>query len=206
MKFGIHYSLSCSPDQSLVRRYQDTIQQAVYAEDLGFESIWPVEQHFNQSLSALHCPTLLLAALAARTQSLRLGTGIIQLGLNHRQRVAEEIATLDVLSGGRVEFGVGRGSNPTHFAGFGVPLSESQERMEESLDYTEDAFAKERFSFGGRFFRGKDICLSPRPVQKPCPPVTVAVNSAIRPCSQAGKAILLWLPCTSIRCLERENW
>ncbi len=178
MKFGIHYSLSCAPDQSVGQRYRDTIEQAVYAEALGFESVWPVEQHFNQAFSALPCPALLLAAVAARTRSLRLGTGIVQLGINHPLRVAEEMATLDVLSGGRVEFGVGRGGNPNHFAGFGVPLAESRQRMEESLDYIEKAFLGEKFSFKGRFFRGENVCLSPKPEQRLGPPVTIAVNSA----------------------------
>src|SRR5689334_14070270 len=123
MKFGIHYLMSCSIAQSPVQRYQDTITQAVEAESLGFESIWPVEQHLNQEISALPCPALLLAAVAARTRKLRLGTGIVQLGLHHPLRVAEEIATLDVVSGGRVEFGVGRGGNPAHFAGFQIPMA-----------------------------------------------------------------------------------
>lgn len=177
MHFGIHYLLSCAPDQQPTRRYHDTIEQAVAAETLGFESVWPVEQHFHQELSALPCPTLLLAAIAARTRTLRLGTGIAQMGLHHPLRVAEEIATLDVLSSGRVEFGVGRGSNPAHFAGFNVPMAESRERMAESLAYLRLAFSGERFSFGGRFFPAEDLCLVPKPVQQPGPPVTVAVNS-----------------------------
>src|SRR5690349_24874694 len=112
MKFGLHYLLSVSETQSPLQRYRDTLEQAVYAESLGFESVWPVEQHFNQLQSAMPCPTLLLAAIASRTTSLRLGTAIVQLPLAHPMRVAEEIATLDVLSEGRVELGVGRGSQP----------------------------------------------------------------------------------------------
>ncbi|PSR53289.1 hypothetical protein AHMF7605_06960 [Adhaeribacter arboris] len=177
MKFGIHYLLSCSPEQSPVQRYQDSIEQAVLAESLGFESVWPVEQHFNQTMSAMPCPTLLLAAIAARTKSLRLGTAIIQLGLNHPLRVAEEIATLDVLSKGRVEFGVGRGSNPSHFAGFNISLTESRERLEESLAYVQKAFSEEKFTFQGKFFSGEDICLVPKSVQRPSPPITLAANS-----------------------------
>jgi alkanesulfonate monooxygenase SsuD/methylene tetrahydromethanopterin reductase-like flavin-dependent oxidoreductase (luciferase family) len=93
-------------------------------------------------------------------------------------RIAEELATLDVLSGGRVEFGVGRGGNPSHFAGFGVPLSESRERMIESLDYIRVAWTSERFSFDGRFFQADDLSLAPRPIQQPHPPIRVAANSA----------------------------
>ena len=177
MKFGLHYLLSVSESQSASQRYRDTLEQAVRAEGLGFESVWPVEQHFNQMQSALPCPTLVLAAIAARTTTLRLGTAIVQLPLAHPLRTAEEIATLDVLSGGRVEFGVGRGSQPKHFAGFGVPLSESRDRMVEALDYLRVAFTRDRFSFDGRFFHADDICLVPKPVQQPHPPIRIAANS-----------------------------
>jgi alkanesulfonate monooxygenase SsuD/methylene tetrahydromethanopterin reductase-like flavin-dependent oxidoreductase (luciferase family) len=176
VKFGLHYLLSCSESQSPPQRYRDTLEQAVRAEGLGFESVWPVEQHFNQIQSALPCPTLLLAAIASRTTTLRLGTAIVQLPLAHPLRTAEEIATLDVLSGGRVEFGVGRGSQPKHFAGFGVPLAESRDRMVEALDYLRAAFTQDRFSFAGRFFHAGDICLVPKPVQRPHPPIRIAAN------------------------------
>ncbi len=176
MKFGLHYLMSCSDTQSPAQRYRDTIEQAARGEALGFESVWPVEQHFNQKQSALPSPALLLAAIAQRTRTMRLGTAIVQLPLGHPLRIAEEIATLDVLSGGRVEFGVGRGSNPQHFAGFGVPLSESRDRMIEALDYIRQAWTQERFSFQGRFFQADDICLVPKPLQQPHPPIWVAAN------------------------------
>jgi alkanesulfonate monooxygenase SsuD/methylene tetrahydromethanopterin reductase-like flavin-dependent oxidoreductase (luciferase family) len=178
MKFGLHYLLSCSGSQSPVQRYRDTLEQVARAEALGFESAWPVEQHFNQAQSALPCPVLMLAAMAERTRTLRLGTAIVQLPLSHPLRIAEEIATLDVLSGGRVEFGVGRGSNPKHFAGFGVPFPESRDRFVESLDYIRKAFTEERFSFEGRFYQADNICLVPKPIQKPHPPIQIAANGA----------------------------
>jgi alkanesulfonate monooxygenase SsuD/methylene tetrahydromethanopterin reductase-like flavin-dependent oxidoreductase (luciferase family) len=82
MKFGLHYQLSCSGSQSPVQRYRDTLEQAVYAEVLGFESVWPVEQHFSD-LSLLSAPLLFLAAVAERTKSLRLGIAIVLLPLCH---------------------------------------------------------------------------------------------------------------------------
>ena len=112
MKFGIHFLLSTAALQSPERRIRDTIEQAVLAESMGFESVWPVEQHFAREVSVSPCPAILLAAIAERTRTLRLGTAIVQLALHHPLRVAEEIGVLDVLSGGRVELGVGRGSNP----------------------------------------------------------------------------------------------
>jgi natural product biosynthesis luciferase-like monooxygenase protein len=187
MQFGLHYLLSCAEGQSPAQRYRETLEQATRAEALGFESVWPVEHHFNPTVSVLPCPALLLAAVAARTSTLRLGTAIVQLALAHPLRIAEEIATLDVLSGGRVEFGVGRGGNPTHFAGFGVPMAESRERMVEALDFIREAWTAESFSFRGRFFRADDLTLAPRPVQQPHPPIRVAANSA-ETAAWAGRA------------------
>src|SRR5713226_3208358 len=153
MKFGLHYQLPCYGSQSPVQRYRDTLEQSVHAEALGFESVWPVEQHFNADLSITPAPLLLLAAVAERTKALRLGIAIVLLPLSHPIRVAEEIATLDVLSNGRVEFGVGRGAIPTHFAGFGVPQAESRDRFVEALEVIVQAWTKERVSHAGRFFR-----------------------------------------------------
>lgn len=178
MKFGLHYQLPCDPTQSAVQRYRDTIEQAVYAESLGFESVWPVEQHFNPELSISPSPLLTLAAIAERTTKLRLGIAIVLLPLSHPLRVAEEIATLDVISNGRVEFGVGRGSIPTHFTGFGLAQSESRERMFESLQIILQAWTKERFSFQGRFWRVDNLSIVPKPVQQPHPQVYIATNSS----------------------------
>jgi alkanesulfonate monooxygenase SsuD/methylene tetrahydromethanopterin reductase-like flavin-dependent oxidoreductase (luciferase family) len=177
MKFGLHYQLPCHDSQSPVQRYRDTLEQAAHAETLGFESVWPVEQHFDPDLSILPAPLLLLAALAERTTALRLGIAIILLPLSHPVRVAEEIATLDVLSSGRVEFGIGRGSLPTHFTGFGISQSESRDRFLEGLEIIRLAWTKERLSYRGRFFQVGDITVVPKPVQQPYPPIRVAANS-----------------------------
>jgi alkanesulfonate monooxygenase SsuD/methylene tetrahydromethanopterin reductase-like flavin-dependent oxidoreductase (luciferase family) len=112
MQFGMHLFLACARSQTPMQRYAEAIEQAVRAEALGFESVWPVEHHFTSVASVLSCPSMLLAAIAARTERLRLGTAILQLPLAHPLRIAEEIASLDVLSAGRVELGIGRGGNP----------------------------------------------------------------------------------------------
>jgi alkanesulfonate monooxygenase SsuD/methylene tetrahydromethanopterin reductase-like flavin-dependent oxidoreductase (luciferase family) len=177
MKFGLHYQLPCRDFQSPVQRYRDTLEQAAHAETLGFESVWPVEQHFDPELSILPSPLLLLAALAERTRNLRLGIAIVLLPLSHPVRIAEEIATLDVLSDGRVEFGIGRGSLPEHFKGFGIPQSESRERFLEALDVIRQAWTNERFSHHGRFFQVGEVAVVPKPVQRPHPPIRVAANS-----------------------------
>ncbi len=177
MKFGLHYQLPCRDFQSPVQRYRDTLEQATYAEALGFESVWPVEQHFDPDLSILPAPLLLLAALAERTRKLRLGIAIVLVPLSHPIRLAEEIATLDVLSNGRVEFGVGRGSLPEHFTGFGISQSESRDRFLEALEIIRQAWTNERLSYNGRFFQIGEVAVVPKPVQQPYPPIRVAANS-----------------------------
>src|SRR5262245_57604503 len=174
MKFGLHYQLPCAPSQSPVQRYRDTIEQAVYAEALGFESVWTVAQQCNTNLSSIPAPLLLLSAVAERTTNLRLGIAVVLLSLSHPVRVAEEIATLDVLSNGRVEFGIGRGSIPTHFSGFGLNQAESRERMLESLELILQAWTSERLSFQGKFFHVDNLAVVPKPVQQPHPPVRTA--------------------------------
>ena len=168
MKFGLHYQLPCHDSQSPVQRYRDTLDQAIYAETLGFESVWPVEQHFNPQLSILPSPLLLLSALAERTHTLRLGIAIVLLPLSHPVRIAEEIATLDVLSNGRAEFGIGRGSIPTHFSGFGVAQAESRDRMLEALEIIRQAWTNERLSFQGKFFNIENLSIVPKPRAYAC--------------------------------------
>lgn len=177
MKVGLHFSLACAEHQSALARYRATIEQATRAEELGFESVWPVEQHFQAQLSALPAPLLLLAAIAERTRRLRLGTAILQLPLSHPMRIAEEVATLDVLSAGRVELGLGRGANPSHFSGYGLRIEDNRERLSEGLALLRQAFTSERFSFHGRHYRSEDAQLAPRPIQLPGPPLHIAANS-----------------------------
>jgi alkanesulfonate monooxygenase SsuD/methylene tetrahydromethanopterin reductase-like flavin-dependent oxidoreductase (luciferase family) len=177
MKFGIHYQ-SFSGAQSAVQWYRDTLEEAVYAETLGFESVWPVEQHFISDLSILSAPLLFLAAVAERTKTLRLGIAIVLLPLSHPIRVAEEIASLDVLSNGRVEFGIGRGAIPAHFSGFGIAQRESRDRFLEGLEIVLGAWKNERFSYNGRFFQIDNLMVVPKPVQRPHPPLRIACNSA----------------------------
>ena len=119
----------------------------------------------------------MLAALAERTRTLRLGIAIILLPLSHPLRVAEEIATLDVISNGRVEFGIGRGAVPNHFRAFGVPIAENRDRFVEGLEVIRQAWTSDRVSFHGRFFDIERVAVVPKPVQQPHPPIGVAVNS-----------------------------
>src|SRR5215207_980605 len=202
MKFGVHFQLPCAPTQSASQRYRDTIDQAIVAESLGFESVWPVEQHFVAESSILPAPMLLLSAIAARTTTLRLGTAVTLLPLANPVRVAEEIATLDVLSDGRVECGVGRGMDPAHFAGLGVAASESYPRLQEGIEIVRRALTQPRFSFDGSFHHLTDVTIVPRPQQWPHPPMRLAVNS-VDTLELAGRLGLPILVATHINPIPR---
>ncbi len=177
MKFGVHFLLSCPEHLTTSQVYAEALQQATASESLGFESVWPVEQHSHQRLSVLPSPCIFLAAVAARTKTLRLGTAIVQLPLSHPLRIAEDIATLDQLSAGRVELGVARGAIPAHYASFGIPMREGRARMVEALAYLKTAFTGHPFSLTGQYYPADNVCLIPKPVQQPYPPIRIAANS-----------------------------
>ncbi len=177
LRFGIHEQLACAPGQSPRQRLSDVFEQVLAAEALGFESVWPVEQHFNAETSLLPAPNLFLSAIAARTTRLRLGTAITVLPLSHPVRVAEELTMLDLLSDGRVDPGFGRGIDPTHYRGFGVDQAESNKRLIEGLEIVQRAWNHDQFSFKGRHYEVHDITVVPRPTQPACPPLRVAANS-----------------------------
>jgi alkanesulfonate monooxygenase SsuD/methylene tetrahydromethanopterin reductase-like flavin-dependent oxidoreductase (luciferase family) len=120
---------------------------------------------------------MVLAAAAQRTSRIRLGTAVTLLPLHNPVKVAEEAATADILSDGRLEFGVGRGTAPLHYAGYDIPQEESRERFEEGLDFILQAWTHEPFSYQGKYFRARELTLVPRPIQTPHPPIRIAANS-----------------------------
>ena len=177
MRFGFFDQLPCAASQSESQRYQDILAQIVLGDGLGFDTVWLGELHFGPSSSILACPLMVLAAAAQRTQRIRLGTAVTLLPLHSPVKIAEEAATADVLSGGRLEFGVGRGTAPVHYVGYNIPQEESRERFEEALEVILQAWTNERFSYRGQYFHAQDLTVVPKPVQKPHPPIRLAANS-----------------------------
>ncbi len=148
----------------------------VAAEHTGFDSVWIAEHHFTE-YGTCASPAVTLAAVAARTERIRLGTGVVVLPLNHPLRVAEDYAFLDNLSGGRVDLGIGRGYQPIEFQGFDVDPGASRAMFAESLDVIRSAWTEDRFSYDGEFYRVRDVSVRPRPVQQPHPPLWMAALS-----------------------------
>jgi alkanesulfonate monooxygenase SsuD/methylene tetrahydromethanopterin reductase-like flavin-dependent oxidoreductase (luciferase family) len=176
MRFGFFDQLPCASGFSERQRYRDFIAQIELGDALGFDTAWLGEIHFSRAFSILADPLMVLAAAAQRTTRIRLGTAVSLLPLHNPIKIAEEAATADILSDGRLEFGVGRGV-AYQYPGYGIPLEESRERFEEALDFILQAWTHEPFSFEGKYFRARNLSVVPRPVQSPHPPVRIAANS-----------------------------
>ena len=119
---------------------------------------------------------MVASAIAARTRRIRIGLAVTLLPLYHPIHVAEDVATLDHISQGRVEFGVGRGTFPDTHDGFNSPFAESRERFDEYLEVILKAWTTERFSFSGKYYRCEDLYVRPKPVQMPHPPIRVGIT------------------------------
>jgi alkanesulfonate monooxygenase SsuD/methylene tetrahydromethanopterin reductase-like flavin-dependent oxidoreductase (luciferase family) len=177
MEFGLFLEFPQGEGMTASDAFKESFSLVDTAEDLGVQSVWLAEYHFNAG-RVLSAPITIASALAARTENIRIGLGVVCLPLGNPVRFAEEIATIDQISEGRVELGVGRGTFPNVHEGFNVPFAESRGRFEESLEVIIKAWGPESFSFDGEFFRYDDLEVYPKPHQQPHPPVHVGVTSA----------------------------
>ncbi len=157
--------------------FHEMLEVADSAEAWGLDVVWLAEMLFNPARSVLSGPLLVASWIAARTRRLRTGTAVQLLPLTHPLRLAGEISTLDHLSQGRFEFGIGRSGSPRAYEALGVPYGESQERFFEALTIIMQAWKGEPFSFEGRFYRFSDAAVAPRPYRQPQPPVRMAATT-----------------------------
>ncbi len=191
MKFGAFSLMQWPEDRAQGDVYRNEIAQLTEAEAQGYDALWLAEHHFSRYglNAAIH---LVAAHLAARTRKIRIGTAVTVLPFMHPLRVAEEIAMLDILSNGRIDWGVGRGYQGHEFAGFGVDISKSHLIFREQLEVIERAFSGERFAHDGEFFRFPELECLPTPVQKPHPPIWIAAlsPSTVEWAAQRGYPVL----------------
>jgi len=182
MRFGIFYEHQLPrpwrPDSehTLLR---DALEQIELADASGIDYVWEVEHHFLEEYSHSSAPEVFLAAASQRTRRIRLGHGIVQApsAVNHPARIAERIATLDLVSDGRVEFGTGEASSAAELGGFGVPRADKRAMWEETLDVVTRMFAEQPFAgYQGNFVTLPPRYVVPRPVQQPHPPLWVACS------------------------------
>jgi alkanesulfonate monooxygenase SsuD/methylene tetrahydromethanopterin reductase-like flavin-dependent oxidoreductase (luciferase family) len=177
VKFDIFYQLPAAQWQKPDQRYRELIEESVEADRLGYDTVWLAEIHFMPRFCVLPVPMMLLAAIAERTKRLRLGQAVNLLPLHHPSRLAEEAATLDVISNGRLAFGAGRGGFPINYHGFGVDIHQSRAMFEETLEFVKAAWTNEKMSFHGQFFNVDGLEVAPKPLQKPYPPIRIAANT-----------------------------
>lgn len=157
--------------------YRKYIDYVLAAEDLGFHSVFVVEHHFT-GVGQLSASLNFLSYLAGRTQRIRLGTAVIVLPWHNPALLAEQVATLDLLSNGRVDFGIGKGYRESEFSGFSIPIEEATERFDETLAFLRKAWSSpDRFSHHGKRWRFENIVIEPRPVQQPHPPLWMGAGS-----------------------------
>jgi alkanesulfonate monooxygenase SsuD/methylene tetrahydromethanopterin reductase-like flavin-dependent oxidoreductase (luciferase family) len=196
MRFGLFGSAQArraGPDTDSSQGYREFIENNIEAEALGFYSTFLVEHHFT-GFGQVSATLNLLTWLGARTRHLRLGTAVMVLPWHNPVLLAEQAATLDLLSGGRLDFGVGKGYRYNEFAGFCIDMAEAEARFEEALQVITQAFtANEPFSHHGKYWRFDNIVVEPPSAQKPHPPFWMGAGSAnsVREVAERGYNLLL---------------
>jgi alkanesulfonate monooxygenase SsuD/methylene tetrahydromethanopterin reductase-like flavin-dependent oxidoreductase (luciferase family) len=179
MKFALIYQVQLPKpwtDVSEYQLFQNILTQVSFAEEMGFEGVWFMEHHFAPEQSHSSAPDMILAALSQRTSKMRLGLAVVLTPVHHPLHTAERVATLDLLSGGRVELGVGRSGHPFQLTPFGVTLDDSRGMWEESLAILPKAWTEEIFSHQGKYYQIPSREVVPKPLQKPHPPLWGACN------------------------------
>jgi luciferase family oxidoreductase group 1 len=189
MKFGVFYEHQLPRPWHETGEYtllQDSLTQVELADRLGYDYVWAVEHHFLEEYSHCSAPEVFLAAASQRTKRIRLGHGVIQLTTNQPQRVAERVATLDLVSGGRVELGMGEAAGPAELHPFGTRVRDKRERWEEAVKAIVPMFTRDSWEFHGDYYDFPARNVIPKPLQKPHPPLWVACSN-IETIAKAGE-------------------
>jgi alkanesulfonate monooxygenase SsuD/methylene tetrahydromethanopterin reductase-like flavin-dependent oxidoreductase (luciferase family) len=177
MEFGMFHEFQRLPGASEPSAFADSFAQIDAAEKLGLDAMWLAELHFAPERSVLASPLVLASYIAARTTRMKIGTAVQVLPLCHPLRLAEEVATVDQLSNGRLIFGVGRSGFAHTYKTYAVDYGESRERFAETLEIVKRAFTEERFSHKGKYYAYDNVRLAPKPVQTPWPEIRIAAAS-----------------------------
>src|SRR2546423_8505370 len=157
--------------------FREAFDIAERADALSIDCVWLGEIHFTPTRSVISASLQVASAIAGSTRRVRIGTAVQVLPLNHPLRIAEEVATVDHISEGRFEFGIGRSGVVRTYDIYGVPYAESQARFREALEIIRRGWTGEPFSYEGEFYRVKDAVVTPRPYQVPHPPLRMATTS-----------------------------
>jgi alkanesulfonate monooxygenase SsuD/methylene tetrahydromethanopterin reductase-like flavin-dependent oxidoreductase (luciferase family) len=177
MEFGIFHEFPSIPGQSHAAAFAQSFELVDGAERWGLDAMWLGELHFDPARSVLSAPLCIASAIATRTQRMKIGLAVQVLPLCHPLRLAEETATVDQISAGRLIFGVGRSGVARTYEAYGVPYAESRGRFTEILDIVRKAWTNDTLSYQGKYYRFDDVTVVPKPFQQP-PPIRVAATSA----------------------------
>jgi luciferase family oxidoreductase group 1 len=230
MDFGLFFLMQRDESWSEPAVYDSGVRQMLAAESLGYHSVWIAEHHFSD-YGVCPAPSVLASFVAARTATLRLGMGVSLLPLHHPVDLAEQLAVLDVLSGGRLDVGIGRGGTLQDYQTFQSDRSDSRKRVEEGIAVMRQCWRGQPFDFQGRFHSAERLHVRPRPVQQPHPPLYMAANSedSVRSAARLGlptlsaffvpvdelrrrhdvyreEAAAAGRPPTEVEWLERQSW
>ena len=205
MKFGVMELFQHPQGKTAKEVIDDAIDLAVTAEELGFDSIWLAEHHFS-AYGLVGSPLLVAAAIAQRTERIKIGTAVLVLPLYNPVRLAEEIALVDQMSGGRVQIGIGRGYLPEEFRGFALEQEHSREMADEAVEILIQAWTRDRVFFAGKHFSVDDVAVLPKPFQSPHPPVHHAAvsMSSFEKAGAAGVPILTSPNFTPVQTVRRQ--
>jgi alkanesulfonate monooxygenase SsuD/methylene tetrahydromethanopterin reductase-like flavin-dependent oxidoreductase (luciferase family) len=187
MDIGLFFLMQRDEQWSERAVYDSALEQMLAAEPLGYHSVWIAEHHFND-YGLCPAPPVLASFVAARTTTLRLGMGVSLLPLHHPVDLAESLAVLDVVSGGRLDVGIGRGGTLQDYQTFQADRAEARARVEEGIALIQQSWSGGPFDFQGRFHSAERVHVRPRPVQRPHPPLFIACNSedSVRSAARLG--------------------
>ncbi len=177
MEFGMFHEFQRREGQTEAEAFAESFDQVDTAEAAGLDVMWLAELHNAPERSVLAAPLSIASAIATRTRRMKIGIAVQVLPLCHPLRIAEEAATVDHISHGRLIFGIGRSGFPRTYQAYGISYAESRERFAEVTEILKRAWTQETFSFHGRFYNFENICLVPKPYQAPYPELRIAVNS-----------------------------
>jgi natural product biosynthesis luciferase-like monooxygenase protein len=189
MRYGLFYLPSSLPATRAegAARFRTIVEQIAYGEEIGFESVWLAEHHFHAFAGIFSSPTVIGAAISQRTKKMRIGTAVLLLPYHNPLRVAEDYATLDCLSNGRLEFGIGHGFVKWEALTFGIVLDDLRDRFKENLDVVLKAWRQPKLNHTGRFYDYHGVEVWPRPLQEPYPAVWMAATTSVESFELSGR-------------------
>ena len=178
MDFGIFMEFGSREGLDQSNAFREGFKMVDAAEERGLDGVWLAELHFNPARSVLSAPIVVASSIASRTKRLRVGMAVQVLPLNNPLRIAEEAATVDHISEGRFDFGIGRSGFARSYDIYGIPYSESRPRFREALDIILEAWKGEPFSYHGTYYNVENATVSPKPYQMPHPPIRIAATTS----------------------------